>query len=462
MVRLRSLLVPFCIRTHPLPSPLCGVLRKPSRLSARRQARTLLSVISSRIHLTGLASLVLGASLATGCVKAEVAPTVLPPSPTIRVETVSPRPPTPTAYPGACPVPAGNPGSVDLSDPAATTDAILSFLNAGGSAVDLGDRIKASGRAGGQADPTRELDLNGDGWFDAVLTLTDPPGNQGGSVIVLLCQGDRYVLGASQPLEDATASPILHADAELTGDASSNVLLGWRTCGAHTCLERLEVLSVSGMRVVRHALDPSADLPYPEITIPADGSVAVTATGIGSVGAGPFRRFTRTWIWDPPNQGFRLVSEESEPPRYRIHALLDADAAARRGELQAALDLYHRVALDDSLLDWVDPEAERANLTGYAMFRAVLTYLEMNDEGDAQKAYGILQNQYPSGAVGQPYASMAQPFWDAYTATRDLEQACLIARDYAESHADEILTPLYFGYANPVYTSADVCPVEDL
>jgi hypothetical protein len=417
-------------------------------------------MIPSSIHLTGLASLVLGASLAAGCVQAEIAPTGLPPSPAIEGETITPPAPTPTAFPGACPVPAGDPGPVDLGDPAASTDAVLNFLNAGGSAVDLADRIKASGLAGGQADPTRVLDLNGDGWLDAVLTLADPLGGQGGSVIVLLCQGDRYGLGASQLLEDATASPILHADAGLTGDASSSVLLGWRTCGAHTCLERLEVLSASGTQVVRHALDPSADLPYPEVTIAADGSVAVTATGIGSVGAGPFRRFTRTWVWDRPSQVFRFASEESEPPRYRIHALLDADAAARRGEPQAALDLYHRVALDDTLLDWADPLTERANLTGYAMFRAVLTYLEMNDEGDAQKAYGILQNQYPAGAVGQPYASMAQPFWDAYTATQDLEQACLAAREYAESHAEEILTPLYFGYANPVITPADICPVE--
>jgi hypothetical protein len=351
---------------------------------------------------------------------------------------------------------------VDLSDAAATADAILGFLNAGGTIIDLTDEIEAVGRASGQGDSVRAVDLNGDGWLDVVIALADPPGNVGGSVLLLVCQGEQYVLGSPESLREADATPILHADSELTHDSCADVLLGWRQCGAHTCFERLEVLSGSGTQIIRHALDPSVDLPYPEVTIAADGSVAVTATGIGSVGAGPFRRFTRTWVWDPGNQTFGLVSDESEAPRYRIHVLLDADASARLGDLQGALDLYHRVVLDDSLLDWVDPATERANLTGYSMFRVVLTYLQMNDEGDAQKAYGILQNQYLSGAVGRAFASMAQAFWDAYTSTEDLEQACQAARGFAESHADEVLTPLYFGYANPTHTAADICPGEGL
>jgi hypothetical protein len=57
---------------------------------------------------------------------------------------------------------------------------------------------------------------------------------------------------------------------------------------------------------------------------------------------------------------------------------------------------------------------------------------------------------------------MAQAFWQAYTATDDLEVGCQAARDYAEAHADDVITPLYFGYANPVYTSADFCPVHAL
>jgi hypothetical protein len=222
------------------------------------------------------------------------------------------------------------------------------------------------------------------------------------------------------------------------------------------------VLSLVHTQLRRLPLDPSDDLPYPEVNHAAGGSVDITATGIASVGAGPFRRLTRSWEWDPAGQGFRLVSEQVEPPRYRIHVALDADAAALAGDLRQALDLYHRVALDDSLLDWVDPATEQANLIGYAMFRVVLTYLQMNDEGDAQKAYWILQNRYPSGSIGHAYARMAQAFWEAYTASDDLELGCQAARDFAEAHMDEVVTTLYFGYANPEYSAADLCLDDDL
>ena len=137
---------------------------------------------------------------------------------------------------------------------------------------------------------------------------------------------------------------------------------------------------------------------------------------------------------------------------------MDAETASRRGEWTTALDLYHRVVLDDALLDWVDPVAERAHLTGYSMFRVVVTYVQMGDQGDAQVAYGILQNQYFAGSVGRAYADLAQAFWETFSANGDLARSCLAARAFAAAHTTEVLDPLYFGYANPAYTPEDVCP----
>lgn len=426
-------------------------------LIVRREARTLQVMIPSRSGLGWLAPLALGALLAAGCAPSYGNPTTLPSSPTAVAATSTPAVPATSA--GECGIPSGQP---DLPGPGndAAVDGILAYLNAGGTVSALSDRLHATGLAGRPQDSKRLLDLNEDGWQDVALALSGPPATAGGPVILLLCEGDHYVLGAPLAQGESGTVPILHAGTDLTGDTAADVLVGWRVCGAHTCQERLEVLSVSDTRVIRHGLDPSSDLPFPEIAILTDGSVAATATGVGSVGAGPFRRLTRTWAWDSASQAFRLISKELEPPRYRIHVLLDADAAARQGDLETALDLYHRVVLDDSLVDWIDPSTERANLTGYAMFRVILTYVQMNDEGDAQKAYGILQNQFPSGAVGRAYASMAQAFWDSHVETDGQARGCQAAIDFAASHADEILAPLYFGYANPVYTAADMCVAE--
>ncbi len=406
----------------------------------------------------------------TPTVDAFVAPTL---TPYVQAGVLGP------SHPAACPVPPGNPAAPDLADPATVPATVLAYFNGGGSPDALSAQLDSSGLTSGQGDPLLGLDLNGDSWLDLVIALLDPVGPQGsrrspvgllrpalqtgsgGSVIVLLCRRDRYTSATPGIMVDPAGQPVLHDVAELTGDSSADLLIGWETCGAHTCFERFEVLSASGEQLLRRALVPTDDLPYPEVSRVADGWVEITATGIASVGAGPFRKFTRSWEWTPADQGFHLISDQFEPPRYRIHVVLDADAAARGGDLRRALDLYHRVALDESLLDWMDPAAEQANLIGYSMFQVVLTYMRMNDQGDAGKAYGILQNQYPSGTVGHAYAGMAQAFWEAYTASDDLELGCQAARDFAEAHTDEVITPLYFGYANPVYTSANICLADE-
>jgi hypothetical protein len=378
----------------------------------------------------------------------------------------------------ACLVPPGSPAPPDLGEPGGVPKSVLGYLNRGGSRASLADHLNSAGLTSGRGDPILSLDLNGDSQLDLVIAVLEPVGPQAahrvpaavlrpalqsdthGAVLVLFCHLDQYVAGAAISAEPTDGLPVLHAGAELTGDSSADLLLGWETCGAHTCFQRFEVLSLLHSQLRRLPLDPSDDLPYPEVNHAAGGSVEITATGIASVGAGPFRRLTRSWDWDPAGQGFRLVAEQVEPPRYRIHVALDADAAALAGDLRQALDLYHRVALDDSLLDWVDPATEQANLSGYAMFRVVLTYLQMNDEEDAQKAYGVLQNQYPPGSAGHAYARMAQAFWEEYRATGDVAQGCLAARAFAEAHAGEVITPLYFGYANRTPAPADLCPSE--
>ena len=333
----------------------------------------------------------MAALLAGGCVP-EATPVWEPTmTPGLAIAVASPHSPEPTGgtrtplTAAPCPVPAGNPAPPDLDESGGVPGAVLGYLNRGGSLAGLAAHLHSAGMTSGRGEPILSLDLNADFRLDLVIAVLKPVGpdevlrpaprsTTRGSVLFLLCHLDQYVDGAVISAEPTGGIPVLHAGAELTGDSSADLLLGWEKCGAHTCFQRFEVLSLVHSQLRRLPLDPSDDLPYPEVSDAAGGWVDITATGIASVGAGPFRRFTRSWDWDPAGQGFRLVSEQVEPPRYRIHVALDADAAALAGDLPQALDLYHRVALDDSLLDWVNPATEQANLIGYAMFRVVVTY----------------------------------------------------------------------------------------
>ena len=377
--------------------------------------------------------------------------------------------------PAPCPIPPGDPKAPDLADPARTVQAALDYLNAGGSADALTGMLQAAGRAPHSRQPALALDINGDGSLDLSVAFVDPYAPQAsarvllrpmlqppsrGMVAIFLCLGSRYVLG--DPLLEAPgANPILHAAGDLTGEGITDLVVGWETCGAHTCYQELEAVMAAGSSLSRTRLDSTLDLPYPAVQLLPDGRLAVTGTGIASAGAGPFRQITRVWSWEAEQQGFVIVSETLEAPRFRIHLLLDAEAAGRRGDWDTALELYHRVILDDTLLDWADAAVERANLTGYSMYRVVVMYVSKGDLGDAQVAYGILQNQYPAGSTGRAYAELGSAFWGVFGETQDLRRSCLAAQAFAEAHRTAVLAPLYFGYANPAFTTGDVCPVND-
>jgi hypothetical protein len=169
-------------------------------------------------------------------------------------------------------------------------------------------------------------------------------------------------------------------------------------------------------------LGESDDLPYPSIRVVGPGGdgrygLAVTGTAIGSAGAGPYRGLTRTWVWDPTGLSLVPGPDLALPSTFRIHVLNDADQADLTGDYTTALELYARVVNDDSLQDWVDPAGERANLSAYAMFRQVLTQLQLADSTAAQAAYLALRDVYPPASPGGAYGLLGQAFWTAYQAS---------------------------------------------
>jgi hypothetical protein len=133
----------------------------------------------------------------------------------------------------------------------------------------------------------------------------------------------------------------------------------------------------------------SDDMPFPELVIEANdpsspAAIRITATGIGSVGAGPYRTWSRTWTWDGDARAFVPGEPVIEAPRFRIHAIHDADDAYLRGDQPAALALDQRAIDDDTLLDWPAVGARRQELAAYAAFRRVLSFLAAGDAANAQ------------------------------------------------------------------------------
>ncbi|MCJ7706777.1 MAG: VCBS repeat-containing protein [Anaerolineales bacterium] len=372
-----------------------------------------------------------------------------------------------TLAPGACPVPPGTPEPPELTNLSTLAAGIPAYLNGGGSLEALRQTLEAEGLFPSGSIGWALMDFTADGLDDLALSVIDRSSTavpQAGGFFLYVCDGRSYGLAYASPALADTGAPIVHAAQDLNGDGLTDLLIGYPVCGAHTCLERIEVLMWAGATLQNRLTGTSQDLPTPGIDLvgPTDNGsyqIAISASGVGSIGAGPFRPFTRTWSWDPQSGAFVVSDETRETTNYRFHVLEDADQAAREGDYTAALDLYYRIVTDDTLADWVNPETERANLTAYAMFREMLTRLLMSDYGDAQVDYGILQNGYPAGSTGSAYAAMATAFWEKYVPTADVAAACAAAQAFASEHASEVLDPLYFGYSNPTYTASDVCPI---
>lgn len=393
---------------------------------------------------------------------------------TLTVVAASPRA-APTPYPtpaptlptvGPCAVRPGSPTPPDLSDPTSIVPNLLGFLNAGGFAASLPSLLEAARLTPPGSLGPAEMDFTGDGRFDIALSLLQP-GSEGvlapGAVYLFVCSGDAYTLAYTSPAVAHAGAPLIHAAQDLTGDSIGDLLIGFPICGAHTCQEQVQALTWNGLTLENRLAGTTDDLPTPTFQVmgpTASGAmdIAITATGIASVGAGPFRPITRTWSWDPPTRTFIVSGEVQQPANYRIHVLLDADRAAREGNYATALDLYYRVVTDDTLDDWAYGETGKANLSAYAAFRHMVTHVQQGDLGDAQVVYGILQGSYPLGATGHAYAELATAFWDEFQRSGGLAAACARAQSFAAAHTSEILDPLQYGYANPTYLAADICP----
>ena len=93
--------------------------------------------------------------------------------------------------------------------------------------------------------------------------------------------------------------------------------------------------------------------------------------------------------------------------------------------------------------------------------RTMLLYLNEGMLDQASEAHTFLQEAHPQGSLAEGYAKLADEVWQSYLAQPDIGRACQIAQAYANKHPETILDPLYYGYANKIYTAVDICPYTD-
>jgi hypothetical protein len=345
--------------------------------------------------------------------------------------------------------------------------AIMAYLNQGGNKATL-DQALYDAEVANLPVPVATGDLTGDGVHEVVVALIDPAIElypPPGVLLVYTCQEGQFDLSLVEQSGDFEGGPHIWYLEDLDGRAGSELVVSFPTCGAHTCFDEAQILSWTGAGFENRLQGTSGDLPYPDfrlIDLEGDGlfELEAEAAGFGSIGAGPQRGLRRVWAWDSVLEGFEVVEESSGPSSYRVHALHDAEAAARAGDYEAALLGYQRVINDALLEDWFDPENERAALSAYARFREVVVYAQQGQQEFAATVLSEMSLAYPAGDARHPFVEMAQAFLEAFG--RDgAEAGCQAASAFAAANAAEVLDPLgpqSFGYANPEFEAGDMCP----
>lgn len=354
-------------------------------------------------------------------------------------------------------------------DFASYPQAILDFLNAGGSIEALDEALYQAGVAN-QPIAAAALDMTGDKKQEVLVSIFDPASRvvpPSGELLIYVCQEGVYRLLHRQDSPQAGGAPGIRFLQDLNTDGRAELVAGAPTCGASTCFEDIQVLGWNGEGFDNLLSGSTLEIPAPVINLldpDGDGvyELEVAGGGFGSAGAGPQRSESTVWIYNPQTGRWQDPQKRLESSNYRIHVLQDADRAALERRFPEALNGYSRVAEDASLADWLDPPTEQANLAAYALFRTALAHLLLEQADQAQAAFQRQEADFPPGTVGRAYAEMAQAFRAAYGAG-GIPSGCAAARQYAAEHPQEVLVPLgspVYGYANPDYAPQDICPWE--
>lgn len=347
--------------------------------------------------------------------------------------------------------------------------AILEFLNSGGSAEELDQELYSAGVAN-QPLAVATFDLTGNSIDDVVVSIIEPQSSTilpGGTFLIYVCQQDGYRLQHSQDSSDNRGAYGIRYLQDFNSDGQGEVVTSSPSCGAHTCFEDVQVLSWQGSDFVNLLVGNTNELPSPDIRIidpDEDGifDIVIGSGGFNSVGAGPNRTKIRHWAYNHATSFWDIYEDIPGPSFYRIHVLHDADDAAQVGNNDQALIDYGRVVYDPDLVDWQNPEQEISNLSAYSLYKIAVLHLIQGDADRAGITFNLLDKRYLSQDFGYIYAELASVFRESYE-LEGLANACIATQEFAKVHSKEILLPLgseIYGYANRDYYPNDICPWE--
>ena len=370
---------------------------------------------------------------------------------------------------GDCPEAGGRlfgPAPSDFDDYPA---AIGTFLSNGGSPIVLESELntqRAINRQGGviQAD----TDLTGDRVPEIIVNIFNPnlynadATLNAGQMLVYGCDNGGYRLLYRTPNSPGLALPILHRVGDMNGDARAELVFDVQSCSTTGCTREGYILSWNPITGIFEDLNNqpiiSVNGRLGVVDLDDDGILELTSASnpTSDISSGPRRSVVDIWDWTGEN--YILAIRQESAAQYRIHTLHDADQNLRQQAFQSALTDYRAVRNDDTLLPWTAVPNDSQVVRAFATYRMITIYARLGD-GRANTFLNTILTENPVGTGGEVYAAMAQAFMEGYrNNANSVSLGCQSAIAVASSRPEALSNLNAYGYANPSYTIADMCP----
>ncbi|MBX3012862.1 MAG: LysM peptidoglycan-binding domain-containing protein [Caldilineaceae bacterium] len=374
-------------------------------------------------------------------------------TPTVESEpTASAAPAEDTAPTAQCP-----------SDFADYPTAILLTLNAEGSLEALQSFLTTCNAA--TAGPLAAQEITGDEYNDLVLIYQNPMPDLPQPVMDLLIlngSADGFTIGYQARAESEVN---LLGVLDLNGDSQSDVAWIETTCGVDSCFDTVQIYSWDGNGwrnwTAAKITMANAETRLEDQSEAGQGLEVVLSGGeYGNEAAGPQR--SRTEIWGSVEGApYALLTESYAQSSCLYHTVLDANQAFRQGgadDFEAAETLYTQALTDSNLVACGEREQAIGELQSFSLFRLGLIAAYRGQADVAQDLMASITDSYPDSI----YASVGDSWLTAYSPAADLATACAAVTAYAERNPDATAVLADYGYANPSFGAAEICPVLDL
>lgn len=344
----------------------------------------------------------------------------------------------------------------------AAIEALLQFLNEGGSVQRLQSEILSAWDAFGDNGYLETIDLTGEGTVEIVLGYVAP--GDVGTLLIFGCQAGRYVQ-LHENNSDGIDPPSLLALTDINNRPPAEVVTVRRVCSdPEACELQTQMIgwNFAAGRFLNLLLDRVITLDVPQLRdIDSDqvDELVISLDQNGTAATGPLRRGTNVYDWN--GELYVLSIVQLQDPDYRIQVIQEGDRLFSLQRMSEAIDAYTIALSNDELRYWFNDGP--INTITYAQYRLILAYAYLGSSAgivetltNMNTAFSLAEGE--TFADAPVYVQMANVFVETLSESGDLHASCLAVQAVITERETALGYINRYGNRSPIYTALDLCP----